>query len=125
MTSLTQVLWGHFKMGINNFSNINTPLTSKDWIKKSEKERIETIYEILKDNVIYKDFKIVSASKNGHVVIGIEHLIPVNTRGVLLLDLESILKKKVDLGITVWCETVGDKSKLRQLRGVIINTNDR
>lgn len=119
------VLWGLFKMGINNFSNIATPLVSEDWINKSENERIESIYKVLRDDAAYKDFKIISAFKNGQVVIGIEHLIPVNMRGVLLLDLESILKKEVDLGITVWCETVGDKSKLRQLRGVIINTNDR
>lgn len=125
MTSLMPVLWGLFKMGINNFSNITTPLVSKDWINKRENERIESIYKVLKSYTAYKDFKIFSAPKNGQVVIRIEHLIPVNMRGPFLLDLESILKKEVDLGITVWCETVGDKSKLRQLRGVIINTNDR
>ena len=30
-----------------------------------------------------------------------------------------------DLGLTIWCEPVGDKSKLRKLRGIEINTNSR
>jgi hypothetical protein len=34
------------------------------------------------------------------------------------------LKSAVDRGITVWCEPVGDKSKLRQLRGVKIITKN-
>ena len=35
------------------------------------------------------------------------------------LNLELV---SVDEGITVWCEPVGDKSKLRALRGVNITT---
>ena len=42
-------------------------------------------------------------------------------RGPLLLDLEEKLKKNIDDGITVWFEPVGDKSKLRNLRGITIN----
>ena len=41
---------------------------------------------------------------------------------MLLLDIEEILKKTVDEGITVWLEAVGDKSKLRKLRGIEIIT---
>ena len=73
-------------------------------------------------DVLYKNLIAVKALDNGQVIIRIDHLIPANKRGVLLLDLESLLKKTMDLGITVWCEPVGDKSKLRQLRGVTINT---
>ena len=40
----------------------------------------------------------------------------------MLLDLEEKLKNEIDLGITVWCEPVGDKSKLRNLRGIKIKT---
>ena len=39
-------------------------------------------------------------------------------RGIILLDLEEQLKKNIDQGLTVWLEPIGDKSKLRNLRGV-------
>ena len=41
-------------------------------------------------------------------------------RGMILLDLEEKLKKNIDIGLTVWLEPVGDKSKLRNLRGIKI-----
>jgi hypothetical protein len=107
---------------IDNFSEIKTPTSSEDWKKKSEKDRIENISNFLKSNVLYKDFIVIKALDNGQVIIRIDHLIAANKRGVLLLDLESVLKKTIDQGITIWCEPVGDKSKLRQLRGVTINT---
>jgi Tfp pilus assembly protein PilZ len=106
----------------DNFSEIKTPIPSEDWKNKSEKDRIEKISSFLKSNILYKDFIIIKALDNGQVIIKIDHLIAANKRGILLLDLESILKKKIDQGITIWCEPVGDKSKLRQLRGVTINT---
>ena len=33
-----------------------------------------------------------------------------------------IIPIKTDKGITVWCEPIGDKSKLRKLRGIEIKT---
>ena len=38
----------------------------------------------------------------------------------MLLDFEEELKKSIDQGITIWLEPVGDKSKLRNLRGITI-----
>ena len=32
--------------------------------------------------------------------------------------MEGLLKSKIDQGITIWLEPVGDKSKLRNLRGI-------
>lgn len=62
--------------------------------KKSEKDRIEKISSFLKSNTLYKDFIIIKALNNGQVIIRIDHLIAANKRGILLLDLESVLKKK-------------------------------
>ena len=36
----------------------------------------------------------------------------------MLLELEEMLKNFVDKSITIWLEPVGDKSKLRNLRGI-------
>ena len=105
-----------------NFSNLTTPITSQDWKQKSEENRIKSVSKELKKNILYKDFKVIKAPDNGQIVLKIERIIPVNERGLLLLELEEMLKSVVDKGITVWCEPVGDKSKLRQLRGVKIIT---
>ena len=36
----------------------------------------------------------------------------------MVLELEEKLKSALDKGISVWLEPVGDKSKLRNLRGI-------
>ena len=104
-----------------NFSNVKTPVTSQEWRKKSEESRINIISEELKKNSLYKDFEVIKAADDGQIILKIEHIIPANQRGLLLLELEEKLKL-IDEGITIWCEPVGDKSKLRKLRGVEIIT---
>ena len=105
----------------NNFSSAKTPVTSQDWRKKSEKNRIDIVSDELKKNSLYKDFQVIKAPDNGQIVLKIERIIPASQRGLLLLELEEKLKL-IDKGITIWCEPVGDKSKLRKLRGVEIVT---
>ena len=39
----------------------------------------------------------------------------------MLLELEEKLKSVLDKGISLWLEPVGDKSKLRNLRGIKFN----
>jgi hypothetical protein len=107
---------------IKNFSKSKTLVPSISWKKQIEIERINKIQIFLERNILYKDLKVLSANSNGQVIIKINTPLAVNERGNYLLDLESILKKKIDQGITVWCEVVADKSKLRQLRGVTIKT---
>lgn len=106
----------------NNFSKENTPKTNKDWTNKSEEERIEIISKELKKDIRYEDIEIKQALKNGQIVLRTEKIIPANERGLFFLELEEKLKFNIDEGITIWCEPVGDKSKLRNLRGVVIKT---
>jgi len=106
---------------INNYSNSKTTVTSKEWINKSESNRIEALSNELSKDKLYQDFEAVKAPGNGQVVLRIEKIIPANERGLLLLELEKKFKANIDKGITVWCEPVGDKSKLRKLRGIEIN----
>ncbi len=106
------------------FAREMTPTTSKNWQNNSEYSRIALISKELKKNNKYKDFEPISAPANGQIVLKIEKIIPANVRGLLLLELEENLKISIDKGITVWCEPVGDKSKLRNLRGIKFN-NER
>ena len=93
-----------------------------EWIKKSEDERIKLIGEKLKKNELYKDFEITNAHENGDVIIKIEKTIPAKIRGVLLLEMEAMLKDFVDPGIVIWLTSIVDKSKLRNLRGIEFKT---
>ena len=107
-----------------NFASVATPKSSQGWKKKTEKNRIEIITKELKKNILFKNFSVIRVPDDGQIVLKINQVIPANERGLLLLKLEEILKSTVDRGITVWCEPVGDKSKLRQLRGVKIITKN-
>ena len=107
---------------IENYSTQTTPTTTKDWPARSVEERIKLISNELKKNKLYENFEPIKAPDNGQVVIRVEKIIPANERGLLLLELEQKLKSNIDVGITIWCEPVGDKSKLRKLRGIQINS---
>jgi len=102
------------------FSYEDSPKTEKEWINSSEIERKNFIKDILLTHPEYNDFEIIKTEKNGSVVLKTEKQIQASERGIFLLKLEQILKDKVDQGITIWLEPVGDKSKLRNLRGIVI-----
>ena len=98
----------------------DTPTPQNPWKRLHESERIEIVKQNLLKNNDYKDFKVINALDDGQIILKIENSIPANLRGSLLLDCEESLKKNIDKGITIWLEPVGDKSKLRNLRGVEI-----
>lgn len=100
-----------------------TPATEENWKKLSSPERQKKIEDQLKKNKKFDDFEIFKASENGNIVFKIKNNIPSNERGLLLLDLESDLKKNIDQALTVWLEPVGDKSKLRNLRGITLKAD--
>jgi hypothetical protein len=123
MTFLIKILKVHFdKIMINYINKDNSlaesPKVSLEWKQKSEKERIKLITDKLIENPLYKNFEVVKAEENAQVILRIEKSIPASKRGVMLLELEEMLKNFVDKSITIWLEPVGDKSKLRNLRGI-------
>ena len=102
------------------FEPYETFIVSKSWLQQSKKFRLWEINNILNSEEIYKDIRVKDVNEDGQVVLVIEKNIPANERGLFLLSLEEKLKQRVDKGITIWLEPVGDKSKLRNLRGVQI-----
>ena len=100
------------------FALAQSPTVGEDWIKDSEFNRIDKIHSLLKAHSKYSFFEVVNAYDNGHIILKTDKQIPANQRGLLILELESIMKVKIDEGITLWLEPVGDKSKLRNLRGI-------
>ena len=100
------------------FALAQSPRTGEEWNKVSELSRVEKISSLLKAHSEYSFFEVVNAYDNGHIILKTDKQIPANQRGLLILELESIMKVKIDEGITLWLEPVGDKSKLRNLRGI-------
>ena len=98
-----------------------TPLVSEEWKRKSNLARLVLVQNFFKKNQ-YIDYKVVRAEINGHVILKVEKDIPAHERGLLFLNLEQKMKDQIDNGITIWLEPVGDKSKLRNLRGINIKS---
>tara|TARA_Y100000590_G_C14806639_1_gene670983 strand:+ start:96 stop:440 length:345 start_codon:yes stop_codon:yes gene_type:complete len=99
-------------------SEEETPTVGNEWKRLYEKDRIDKIEQLTKTNNAYDEFNVVGADENGQVTLRIEKSIPAGERGVTLLDFEDLLKSNIDKAITVWLEPIGDKSKLRNLRGI-------
>lgn len=101
-----------------NTASKDSPKTSDVWKKMSKDERILALKKIIHSvSENFKDFEIVNASDNGYVFIKTEKKFKTSERGVMLIDLEKKIKS-IDEGLTLWLEPVGDKSKLRNLRGI-------
>ena len=96
----------------------DSPTVGEKWKKKSDKERIFEINEFMKLNKINTIYEVFNALEDGQVILKTQKSIPAKDRGIHLLEVEEKLKKSIDKGITVWLEPVGDKSKLRNLRGI-------
>ena len=108
-------------ININN-ATADSPRTSSKWKNKTEKERVSEIETKLYASLKNNNFEVFNAYEDGQVVLKTTKSISAKERGVELLEIEEMLKKSIDDGITVWLEPVGDKSKLRNLRGITIKT---
>lgn len=101
-------------------ANAETVQTGDGWKNIAESERKKLVKNELENFSGAETFEVIRADANGQIVISIEKGIPANERGLYLLELERTLKDNIDQGLHLWCEPVGDKSKLRKLRGVKI-----
>ena len=95
---------------------------TEKWLKLTEKERLALLRDLLKEDPANEGISVEEVPDNGHVVLRIEHSIAAGERGMFLLNLEQKFKNMIDIGLTLWLEPVGDKSKLRQLRGVEVKS---
>jgi hypothetical protein len=100
------------------FANQDSPKVTSEWKKHTNETRVKLILSELAKEKLYEKFSVLKADSGGQVVLKIEQTIAANERGILLLNLEKKLKKNIDPGITLWLEPIGDKSKLRNLRGI-------
>jgi len=102
------------------YANVDTPVPGAEWRKRSAAERHARVTQALQNGAaILKDIVvIVSAKADGQIIVNLVQPLSPAKRGQLLLDLEELLKKEVDDGLTVWLEPLGDRNSLRNLRGI-------
>ena len=81
------------------------------------KESMSLSLPDLKDMLVIEE-----ARQDGQVVVSLTSHVPADKRGTLLLDFEGFLKEKVDPGLVVWLEPLGDRSSLRNLRGIEVKS---
>lgn len=107
------------KKGINlTYPNEDSPSTGVLWRNTNKKDRIKLLHESIYLFAPEIDITVIDAHDNGQVSIVIKSEIRINDRGTFLLDLEENLKSTIDIGINLWHEAIGDKSSLRNLRGI-------
>ena len=106
------------------FTSEKTQTVTNFWIDLSDDKRRDLVDKELRKDESLNEFEVYQTLNDGQIVFKVSKTIPSNKRGEILLDLEYKLKKNIDIGLTVWFEPVGDKSKLRNLRGVKISSNN-
>jgi hypothetical protein len=98
----------------------DSPIPSKDWLNLTSEKRL-LIVKKAANNI--EGMNITRATDKGYVYLTLEKTMDSGERGALLLRLEELLKRKVDNGITIWHEPIGDKNSLRKLRGIEVKTS--
>ncbi len=111
------------KFDLVSGATAETPRPSSKWLKMDEKQRTALVKSFLVNYPSFSEITVSHAPDNGQIVLRIERNISASERGLFLLDLEEKIKADIDRGLSIWCEPVGDKSKLRQLRGVEIKVS--
>ena len=107
--------------GMKFEANAESPQVSDNYRLLSKESRREVITDAIPVSHKEHVLDVVESHDDGSIYISCPP-IAVSQRGAVLLELESHLKGKIDPAITVWLSPLGDRSALRKLRGVTINT---
>jgi len=102
------------------FAHFPTPAPDASWRQLSDRERLRRVEEAVaaRPPALPGVVSIIEARSDGQVIVGLRVPVPADKRGTLLLDLEASLKESIDPGLVVWLEPLGDRSSLRNLRGI-------
>ncbi|MCR4304408.1 MAG: hypothetical protein NUV63_09345 [Gallionella sp.] len=105
-------------------ANTNTPAPGHTWRQLSDNERLVLVNNTVTARMaaLNKTLVAVEAKLDGQVIIRLLEPVPADKRGTLLLDLEAFLKESIDPGLVVWLEPFGDRSSLRNLRGIEVKS---
>lgn len=100
------------------FADADSPTVGAVWSQASDASRLDRVNRSLRENLNFEALEAVDARLDGQVFLSLLRPLRASERGVLLRDAETHLKARVDAGVVVWCQPIGDKNSLRRLRGV-------
>jgi hypothetical protein len=106
------------------FASSEDDAPSQNWVNLSEKDRINLINSSIDGFQGAENIDITSALANGQVSLVLKIVMTASDRGAFLLDFEEWAKDKIDKGISIWHEPIGDKNSLRNLRGIEVVINE-
>jgi len=95
------------------------------WISSSDKNRLEKVSQLISRNGLEDFVEATRALSTGYVYVRLLQSMSPGERGTFLLDLEEKFKTELDVGLSVWCDPLGDRNSLRNLRGVQISKGDQ
>lgn len=95
------------------------------WSQLSEKDRIDKIIQTILRNSLQEVVEVTRALPTGFVYVKLLQDMSPGERGTFLLDFEQKLKVEIDVGLSVWCDPLGDRNSLRNLRGVQISKGEQ
>ena len=104
------------------FASAPTPKVGDAWVNSDSESRLNQINKVLEGTDFVEFITPTRALDDGQVYFSFKKQISSSIRGVFLLDLEILIKNRIDTGIIIWCEPIGDKNSLRNLRGIEIIT---
>lgn len=107
-----------------SYANANTPTPGAAWLQLSDDERLALVRNAqdASKQAKYDILKIVAAKQDGQVIARLLEPVSADLRGTLLLDFEVLLKESIDPGLVIWLEPLGDRSSLRNLRGIEVKS---
>ena len=102
------------------FASSPTPKVGDVWVNYDSESRLNQINKVLEGTHFFEFITPTRALDDGQVYFSFKKQMSSSIRGVFLLDLEILIKNRIDAGIIIWCEPIGDKNSLRNLRGIEI-----
>jgi hypothetical protein len=105
-----------------NFAEEDTPLAGSGWVSMDDSSRLKAVVTQLQASTAFSGITPTRTFATGQVYVALNDPIGSGLRGGLLLDLEEHLKNTIDPAINIWCEPLGDKNSLRNLRGIEIKS---
>lgn len=107
---------------MQHYAEVDSPESSSEWRQLEPHQRVNRVADFISNRTEFQKIRVTRALSDGQVFVELVEPLPPAVRGSLLLAFESELKTSVDQGLVVWCEPLGDKSTLRNLRGIEIRT---
>jgi hypothetical protein len=101
-----------------DFIYIDSPKPSEKWSNLPLENRFTIIKNLIENSEFSDSVKLTEYKNNDQIYVEFTKIIEVQFRSKILLDLELLLKNKIDQCLIIWHSPQGDRSSLRRLRGV-------